>query len=323
MKNLFYISLCFLILTGIPNLSFSQQLPQFSQYMFNGLHINPAYAGYKSQGYIQSTFRSQWINLPGAPKTFSMTADFSANGGLMGFGVSLLSDQIGPTKTNSGLLSYAYRIRTGEDSYLSLGISAGANQYTLDGSDLLPVNPLDPDLNFDNQNLFTPNLNSGLFFHSWGFYAGISAFNLIGRKAFEREDISLALHDIHYYFTTGAMLPMTDVLSLKPSILVKYVEGMPISYDLNAMLLFYERLWLGASYRSNLRLGNDNSEIQLNNRNAIAVILEVFVTEDLRLGYAYDQNLNSLQNFRNDSHEISVGYYLSKRGSRIKNPRWF
>lgn len=323
MKKHFKKYLTFLGLTLTPLFSQSQQLPQFSQYMFNGLHINPGYAGYKNQGYVQSTFRNQWINLPGAPQTFSLTADFSANGGLMGFGVSLLNDQIGPTRTTSALLTYAHRVRTGEDSYLSLGLSAGTNQYVLDGSNLLPVDPLDPDINFENQSLFTPNMNTGLFFHSPYFYAGISAFNLIGRKALDREDIALSLHDIHYFFTVGAMLPINDVVSLKPSILVREVRGAPISYDLNTMLLFFERLWLGASYRSNLRFGSENPEGNLNKRNALALIVEVFVTEDLRFGYAYDQNLNTLQNLRNDSHEFSIGYYISKKRSRITNPRWF
>ena len=94
-----------------------QQLPQFSQYIFNGLHINPGYAGYKNQGYIQSTYRNQWVNLDGAPRTFTITADLSANEGMMGFGVSVLSDQIGPTRTTTGLLTYSYRIQTGKESF--------------------------------------------------------------------------------------------------------------------------------------------------------------------------------------------------------------
>jgi len=323
MNKFFYILLVFWLQAAVPILTWAQQLPQFSQYMFNGLHINPAYAGYKNEGYIQSTFRNQWLNFPGAPQTFSLTADFSGNGGLMGFGLSLLNDQIGPTRTTSGLLTFAHRVRTGENSYLSLGVSAGTSQYNIDGSNLLPVDPLDPDISFENQSLFTPNMNTGLFFHTPYFYAGISAFNLVGRKALAREDIALSLHDIHYFFTAGAMLPITDDVSLKPSVLIREVSGVPMSYDVNAMLLLMERLWIGASYRSNLKFGNGNPEGNLNNRNAIAAIIEVFVTEDLRLGYAYDKNINSLQNLRNDSHEFSVGYYITKKGSRIKNPRWF
>ncbi len=326
MKKFFFSSiLIFLWLAMIPLKSWSQQLPQFSQYIFNGLTINPAYAGYKGQGYIQSTFRNQWINLPGSPQTLSLTADLSANNGLMGFGVSLLHDQIGPTKTTSGLISYAHRIQTGDNSFLSLGVGGGVSQYLVDASMLIAKDPLDPDLPFDSQVMFTPNLNTGLFFHSTRFYAGISAFNLVGRKTLEREDIALSFHDIHYFVTAGLMLTLSDYVEFKPSFLIKEVQDAPTSYDINGMFLFVDRLWLGASYRSNMRLGNDSVEgnFMLNNRTAVAFIVEVFLTDELRFGYAYDKNLNALENYRNNSHEFSLGYYITRKGAKVKNPRWF
>lgn len=301
----------------------SQQLPQFSQYIFNGLHINPGYAGYKNAGYIQSTYRNQWAGLPGAPRTFTVTADLSANEGLMGFGVSLLSDEIGPTRTSTGLLTYSYRIQTGSESFLGLGVSGGASQYMIDGSMLDPNDLDDPDLPLGIQSIFTPNMNAGLFFHTPRFYAGFSAYNMVGRRVLEREDISLAFHDFHYYLTAGALLSLSDNIEFKPSFLIKEVKGAPTSYDLNGMFLFMERLWLGASYRSNLRLWKDNLEDNLNNRTALAFIAEVFATESLRIGYAYDTNLNALQDYRYNSHEISVGYYLTPRNVKLKNPRWF
>lgn len=326
MKKLFFSSILFFIWAAmIPLKSWSQQLPQFSQYMFNGLTINPAYAGYKGQGYIQSTFRNQWMNFPGSPQTISLTADLNANNGLVGIGVSLLSDQIGPTKTTSGLISYAHRIQMGEDSFLSLGVGGGASQYLFDAGLFIAKDPLDPDLFFDSQVMFTPNLNTGLFFHSSRFYAGISAFNLVGRKTLEREDIALSFHDIHYFVTAGFMLPISDIVEFKPSFLIKEVKGAPTSFDINGMFLFVDRLWLGASYRSNMRIGNDSVEgnFMLNNRTALAFLVEVFVTNELRLGYAYDKNLNALENYRNNSHEFSLGYYITKKGSKVKNPRWF
>ncbi|MFD2201319.1 type IX secretion system membrane protein PorP/SprF [Shivajiella indica] len=326
MKKLLFISiLIFSTAALIPQKSRSQQLPQFSQYIFNGLTINPAYAGYKGQGYIQSTFRKQWMNFPGSPQTFSLTADLSANDGLVGIGVSLLSDQIGATKTTSGIISYAHRIQTAENSFLSLGVGGGASQYLFDGGLLIAKDPSDPDLPFDTQVMFTPNLNTGILFHSTHFYAGISAFNLVGRKTLERGDIALSFHDIHYYITAGLMLPISDNVEFKPSFLIREVKGAPINYDINGMFLFFDRLWLGASYRSNMQIGNDSIEgnFILNNRTALAFIVEVFVTPDLRLGYAYDKNLNALENYRNNSHEFSLGYYITKKASKVKNPRWF
>ncbi|SMD44952.1 type IX secretion system membrane protein, PorP/SprF family [Aquiflexum balticum DSM 16537] len=306
--------------------AFSQQLPQFSQYIFNGLHINPAYAGYKNEGYVQSTYRSQWVGFEGAPTTFTVTADLSANEGLMGFGASVMSDKIGPTSTTTGLITYAYRIQTGRESFFSLGASAGVSQYVIDGDMLKPLHQNDGNIPTGIQNMMTPNMNLGLFFHSNKFYAGLSAYNLIGKAALEREDVALAFHDVHFYLTAGVMIPVTDNIQFKPSFLVKEVKGSPTNYDINGMLLFMDRLWLGASYRSNVNIWNENLEASsptLSNRNAVAFITEFFATPNLRIGYAYDQNLNVLQDMRTNSHEISLGYYLSARKVNMKNPRYF
>jgi type IX secretion system PorP/SprF family membrane protein len=169
-------------------------------------------------------------------------------------------------------------------------------------------------------------MNLGLFFHSNKFYAGLSAYNLIGKAALEKEDVALAFHDVHFYLTAGVMIPVTDNIQFKPSFLVKEVKGSPTNYDINGMLLFMDRLWLGASYRSNVNIWNENLEASsptLSNRNAVAFITEFFATPNLRIGYAYDQNLNVLQDMRTNSHEISLGYYLSARKVNMKNPRYF
>ncbi len=314
-----------LVLAGLftAGTTHAQQLPQYSQYMFNGLHINPGYAGYKNEGYIQSTYRDQWAAFPGAPKTFTLTADLSANEGRMGFGASLVSDRLGPTETNSVLFTYAYRIKTGDRSFLGLGVSAGFAEYVLDPSKLRPEDPNDPDLPEGKVNLFTPNLNSGLFFNTDRFYAGFSAYNMLGKRALTREDVALGFHDFHFFLTAGALIELSNEVEFKPSFLIKHVVGSPINYDLNAMFMFVETLWVGASYRSNVQLWNSNLQRDLSRRNAVAFMVEIFVMPSIRLGYAYDHSTNVLESYRNyNSHELSVGYYLKKRKSTMKNPRW-
>lgn len=326
MKTIFrFLALSFGLFVFTVSNTFGQQLPQFSQYIFNGLHINPAYAGYKNEGYVQSTYRNQWVGFEGAPTTFTVTADLSANEGMMGFGASVMSDKIGPTGTTTGLLSYAYRIQTGRNSYLGLGASAGFSQYVIDGDQLKALHQNDMNLPQGIQSMVTPNMNFGVFFNTDRFYAGASAYNLIGKSALEREDIALAIHDVHYFITAGALLPVTDNIQFKPSFLIKEVKGSPTNFDLNGMVLFMERLWVGASYRSNVKIWNENLESNpnLNNRNAVAFITEFFATPNIRVGYAYDQNLNVLQDLRTNSHEISLGFYLSARKVNMKNPRHF
>ena len=312
--------LLFLVLSGWVK---GQQLPQYSQYMFNGLHINPGYAGYKNEGYIQSTYRSQWTSFPGAPKTVSVTADFSANEGTMGFGVSFVDDRIGPNINSSGLLTYAYRLKTGDRSFLSLGLSGGFSRYGLDATLLIPNDPSDPLIPSGNVNVTIPNLNSGLFFHTDRFYAGVSAYNLVGKKAAQQQDASLAYHDVHYFLTAGALLDLSANVQFKPSVLVKQVKGSPTNYDLNAMFLVKERLWFGGAYRANALVFENSLQEDLETRNAVSVLVELFATPNLRVGYAYDHNLNVLNNYRNNSHEISLGLYLRPKNTLMKNPRWF
>ena len=324
MKTTFkIIGMTFLVAILATGGTFGQQLPQFSQYIFNGLHVNPGYAGYKGEPYIQSTYRSQWMNFPGAPETFTVTADLSANEGTMGFGISMMSDNLGPVRTTGGLLTYAYRIQTGAKSFLGLGVSAGFSQYSINGDMLDPNDFPDTEIPDGRINKFTPNLNTGLFFNTDRFYAGFSMYNMIGKSSLEDEDVALAYHDFHYYLTAGVMIPFSDNVQFKPSFLIKEVKGSPTNYDLNAMFLFMERLWIGGSYRSNIKMGDDEFQEGLSNRNAVAAIIEIFATDRLRLGYAYDYNLNVLKNYNYNSHELSVGFYMIPRKAVMKNQRWF
>ena len=295
----------------------AQQLPQFSQYIFNGLHINPAYAGYKNESYIQSTYRSQWAKFPGAPKTLSLTGDFSLNEGKIGLGVSYLSDRIGLTESNSGLLTYSYRIKTSDEGRLALGLSAGISQDIFNPFGIITVSTGDTNLPISSISKISPKANAGLFYHNENFYAGFAAFNLIGKRSFMASDNDLAMtfNELHYFFTMGALVDLSEEIKLKPSFLVKHVNGAPTNYDLNAMVLLMDKIWLGASLRSNFRLFKDELQDDLVKRNALALMMEYFVTPNVRIGYAYDHNLNALSNFKNQSHELSLGFYIFIRSS--------
>jgi type IX secretion system PorP/SprF family membrane protein len=307
---------------GIIRSSQGQQLPQFSQYLFNTLHVNPAYAGYKVDGYIHSTFRDQWSGFPGAPRTMTLMADFSANEGTMGFAGSVINDRIGATDFTSTMFTYSYRILVGYESFLSLGLSAGFSQYSIDPSRLNPLDDGDVLLPDSRVNLMAPNINAGLFFHNEVFFAGLSAYNLAGRNLLRREDLMLGSHDFQYFFISGFIAPLSYDVDIKPSILVKYVNGAPVNYDVNAMFLFKETLWLGASYRSNWGDLQGNLPENLSRRNAIAFIMELFLNDTFRIGYSYDHNTNAIQDLRHGSHEISLGYYLFQKRKVFRNSRW-
>lgn len=298
------------LLSALIVFAYAQQIPQFSQYSFNALHINPAYAGYKIEPFVQATYRSQFMSFPGAPRTFSITGDMASNDESMGFGFSLLSDRLGASDVQSILLTYSYKVQLGRDSFLALGLSAGTSEYSIDGTRLLPDDPSDGTIPMERLNLFTPNLNTGVFFHSERFFSGLSMYNLVGKRFLQNEDLSLATHDIHYFFQVGGILPVSDQTLFKPSILIREDFSAPTSFDLNAMFLFNDTVWLGTSYRSSA--GSATS------RNALAFLFDFFVTDQFRFGYAYDFNLSPTSNFRNNSHEFSLGYYL---GEKLLNSR--
>ena len=211
----------------------------------------------------------------------------------------------------------------GTQSFLALGVSGGFVKYGIDPSLLIPYDPDDVLIPEGKVNIAIPNLNSGLFFHSERLYVGFSIYNMIGKSLVSREDVALAYHDFHFYLTAGVLFKLSEEVQLKPSFLVRQIKGSPTNYDLNAMFLFKERLWLGGSYRSNTMLFENSLQEDLVKRNALAAILEIFATPNLRVGYAYDYNLNVLSNYRNNSHEISLGYYLRARKTIMECPRWF
>ncbi|MGY6558610.1 MAG: PorP/SprF family type IX secretion system membrane protein [Nitritalea sp.] len=315
-----YLLMPLLLLLAFPTAA--QQLPQFSQYLFNPIHVNPAYAGYKAEGYAQGTFRDQWSSFPGAPRTLSFSADFSANEGRMGMGLSVFHDEIGPTANSQLTATYAYRIQVGEKQFLSAGLSAGLGSYQLRAA-FNAFDPDDPDIPGQDMQAFTPLMHLGIFYHSEYFFGGISAYNLLAQSTLQRQEFQLALADPHFFLLLGGLIPLHPDVQLKPSILIREVQGAPLHFDLNALFLLKSRVWVGGSYRSNVRAGKENLSPTLNRRNAVAAIVEVFISDGLRLGYAYDHNLNALSDLRFNSHEVSLGIYLSPKNIQIRDSRWF
>lgn len=321
--NAFVLAASFLFLPIFQGVA--QQLPQFSQYMFNSLHINPGYAGYKDAGYIQGTYRNQWANFPGAPKTIALSADFSTNEGQTGIGVSVMNDQIGASDNKTALLTYARRIKLSRKSFVGLGMSSGVSQYKLDGS-MLKMNDLnDGILPNGIINKTVPNLNIGFFYHNSNFYLGASTFNVIGKSLLKTKDFIFIQHDRHHFLTGGALFKMNQNLQFKPSFLVKHTEGSPTSVDLNALFLLNEKVWVGGSYRTNVRSFEDQLQErkELNEHTALVGLAEVFLTPDLRLGYSFDYNLNVLNNVRASSHELSIGIYFRRTVTENNSQRCF
>jgi type IX secretion system PorP/SprF family membrane protein len=321
MMKKIYLTLLAIVLAKSGN---AQQDSQFTQYVFNGLHINPAYAGYKNDLYLQSFIRSQWVGVKGAPRSLSISGDAATNSGNVGIGLIVSSDQLGAQSNLSTYANYAYKIRLGydEDSRLSFGIAAGFMQLGLRGDKLNAIEGDDLSIPTSDLTRVLPDARFGIFYSGPKYFAGVSATNMLAKYA-DRNNTSNLLVTVpqpHIYLTAGGLFPLSDGLVLKPTFLLKDDRRGPTSLDVNSFFLLNEKVWLGAFYRTSVTLYNkDNLQNDLIKKSAFGAMFELFVSENLRLGYSCDFSLNALRGYNFGSHEISVGVYVNKRDTRNRD----
>src|ERR1044072_7020165 len=268
----------------ISKVACAQQNAQYSQYMFNGIYINPAYAGYREVLNLHGYYRAQWTGVEGAPRSFSVAIDGATNEGNVGLALQLASDKLGAQSAQSVYASYAYRIRMNEDgtARLAFGISGGLVQLGINGA-LLSTQDPELDMPGGNQSTVVPDARAGVYYADEHFYAGFSVDNLISPHINKSRYIYIPQPKPHYYLTAGMLLPLSENIQLKPSFLLKDDRGGPSSLDLNAFLLFGEKIWLGGSYRTGIQLyDKDYLQKSLMSRNAAVAAIEIFPVQDLR-----------------------------------------
>ena len=287
-----------------------QQDPQYSQYMFNGLAYNPAYAGSRDALSGTLLLRKQWVQLDGAPSTGSFSLHGPSRNERHGFGIQLVHDRLGVTRQNFLTGSYAFRFPLGPGR-LALGLEGGLRQFQNRYSDVVTVNPdqINPGVNLT---AWLPSAGTGLYYSTERFYMGLSVPNFIAGKYFRYKDQtaqSLAsTQRTHYFGTMGVVIPLGSNVEFKPSVVAKYVQNAPFEMDFNAAFLFRQRLWLGAGYRTG---------------DALIFMLEYFTPGGLRLGYAYDYTVTRLNQVNTGSHELMLGFDLAPRKTKIITPRYF
>jgi type IX secretion system PorP/SprF family membrane protein len=322
MRRILQIITCLVLLSKLTN---AQQDGQFSQYMFNGIYINPAYAGYREQLNLHAFYRNQWTGIQGSPKTMSMAIDATANDGNVGLALQLTSDRLGAQRNESVYANYAYRILMNAEgtSRLAFGLGLGAVQLGIDGTLL---NPNDPEIYqpVGTQSTILPDARVGVYYASDRFFAGLSADNLILQYMNMDKYAYIPQPEPHFYLTAGVLLPLSQDMVLKPSILLKDDRGGPTSMDVSAFVIFNEKLWLGGSYRSGVKLYSKNYlQKNLTNLNSAVAAMQIFPSQTLRVGYAYDFSIGKLQGYSSGTHEISIGYFFNRKNTRILTPRYF
>ena len=289
----------------------AQQDPLYSSYMQNPLLINPAYSGTYNMFSVTTLSRWQWLNMPGAPMTNSLSAHSSVFKNKLGVGAILVYDKFGINSNYEGFGTFAYKINLGEkeDNVLSFGMQAGVMNYNFNyDKDKIRIKD-DEDPNFplgSRINATEPNFGAGVFYRNEKLYAGFSAPKILNSKFAESNNGS-SQYRRHYFLTGGYLIDLIN-FQVKPSILIKYVDGAPISIDVNGSVLIKDFIWLGASLR---------------NFNTIVLMTQLQLNDNFRLGYALDIPINKVIKTSYGSHELMLNIDLKLLKSHDIGFRYF
>lgn len=289
----------------------AQQELMISQYMFNGLLLNPAYAGSHPYTSASLLHRSQWVGMEGAPRTNLIGIDGPLLDGKMGVGFTFQHDMIGVSRDMEMAANYAYRIRTGQFGRLAFGLKAGLSLYSANLGDLTYWDAQDALYRNNISNAPVGKFGFGIYWNNEHSYIGLSIPTLYAADG--KLTVGMAgspdhYFTRHYYVNAGHVLELDENFDLKPNVLVKFQPQAPPEVDLNLNLLFKQRFWLGAGYRTG---------------DGIVGMVEFQVNHMFRAGYAYDMNTSQLRHYNGGSHEVMLGIDLGREPIMIKNPRFF
>jgi type IX secretion system PorP/SprF family membrane protein len=276
---------------------YAQQDALYSQYMFNMLVINPAYSGSRGVMSTTASYRYQWVDVPGAPRTLSVSTHTPLRKEQIALGMYFYTDELGPLNDWGIVTNYAYRVMFGENKTLSFGLDLGLHKMNIDWSEANPADEDDYMIGRSEDSKIKPDANFGIYFYSDQYFVGASSKHL-----FEN---SMTIEDVtgnytfktlarHFYLTGGGAIPVNDWLVFKPSTLIKFTANAPINIDVNASFLFSEIFWLGVSYRTQ--------------RNALVFLTEIDIGRSFRIGYSYDTYISKFSGQNKGSHEIMLNY---------------
>ncbi len=302
MKNL-YLFIFALFLLGSSYQVWAQQDPQYTQYMYNMSVVNPAYAGSKESLSIGLLYRDQWSGFEGAPRSYTFFAH-SPIGEKTGLGLSAISDENGPVKETNVYGDFSYTLSLGGDHKLAFGVKAGATFHDVGLIPLSLQNEFDVAFS-ENINETYLNFGAGFLYYTDKYYIGVSVPNFLNSKHLDVDGREFGTEEQHYFATAGYVFELSENLKFKPSTLVKASFESPMSFDVNANFLFYERFEIGASYRLD---------------DAVSGLVSVRATDWLQLGFAYDYTISDIEE---PSYEAFVLFdvFFSKKSYR--SPRYF
>ncbi|QJP33247.1 type IX secretion system membrane protein PorP/SprF [Nonlabens sp. Ci31] len=293
----------------------AQQDPQYSQYMYNPIVVNPAYAGNRGVASIVGLHRSQWVGLDGAPRTQTLSFHTPLSNSRVGVGLSIVNDQIGPSDETYVAADFSYTLPMGDEARLSFGFKGGVHVLNVDYRRLNPFVPGDPRLSDNVDNKLAPTLGLGLFYHTDKLYLGLSSPNLLQTDHFDGTENNsnttyIAQERAHLFATAGYVFDLNEDVKFKPAAMLKLVQGAPLQIDLTANFLFNDKLTLGLAYRWSA---------------AVTGLLGFQISDQMMIGFAYDRETTALGKtiFNDGSYELFLRFELVNNYERIITPRFF
>ena len=300
-----------ILMIGTISTLHAQQDAQYTQYMYNTVSVNPAYAGSRGHLSIAALYRNQWLGLDGAPETQTLNIHTPMGYRGVGLGLSIVNDKIGPTSETYFDVDFSYTIQTSWEGRLSFGLKASAHMLDIRYSELDEFE-VDPQLQSqqDIRNKFSPNIGAGVYYHTDRFYVGLSAPRILETTHFDESSVSTAKEQINMYFITGYVWDLNPFLKFKPTLLTKAVQGAPLQVDLSANFMLNEKFIGGVAYRWDA---------------AFSGLFGFMLSDQLMLGLAYDREITELgaATFNDGSFEVIIRYDFIRNIGNLKSPRFF
>jgi len=281
---------------------FAQQLPQYTQYMFNDFVMNPAIAGRSNYWEAKSNNRYQWVGITDAPRTYILSMQGPFKNLKMGIGGTLFTDIVGPTRRTGLNLAYAYHLKINDEYKLSMGLNAGILQYAVDGSKIYPHDMGDPILSPNYQSALAPDLGAGLYFYSDKLYVslGFPQIYQANLKFFTYQTTKNSTLAIHFYGLAGYKWNINEDFMLEPAVMIKMVDPVqykiPVKADLGLKFSYQNKIWIGANYRT---------------KDAVTAMIGYMFNNWLMFGYSYDYTTTNLRGYNTGTHEVMLGLRFS------------
>ncbi len=286
-----------------------QQTPQFTQYMYNTISVNPGYAGSREALTVVGLHRDQWVGFSGGPVTNTLSIHSPLRNERIGVGFSYINDRLGYENFNYMYVDFSYNINITQNTKLAFGVKGGFSYYNID-QNLFNNEEVYSDPYFQEKlNRWTPNVGAGLYLHQPKWYVGVSSPKLI-ENDYNKLGNYVALEQSHFYGIAGYVFDLNKSgnIKMRPTALVKYTKGSPLSYDTTLSFLFNEKFWIGGAYRFD---------------DSVGALVDFQITKQLKLGYAYDYPISKIRPFTTGSHEIMIMFDFKFDNSKYKSPRYF